>query len=867
MAHPLGVAARQAERDRAVAGMEPFIARQVDLAEDLALSSGARAALARLRSLFVGFDRLPIREQAARIDRARALIRELAAFGDGEGEREEGGGKSLQPPTSSLQRPTSNLKAPPGPIALSTPIQYVKGVGPRRAKLLERLGIRTVEEALYYLPWRYEDRGSLTPIARLTPGRFATVCGEVLALGVTTTPRQRMQIFELAVGDGSGVLYGKWFNQPYLKKQFARGQRVILGGVVKANPFQPAGRQGRGYGLEIEHPEYEVLEEEEPAASIHTGRIVPIYRTTEGLSQRQIRAIQHDLLVQAAPRCEETLPSSLRDRLRLMELPTALQEAHFPTGDHPLPCPSPPGGGRNKVGGESEERWVDRLNRAESPAHRRLIFEELFLLELGLALRRQGVKQETRGIRFQPDGPLVRRLREALPFRLTAAQERALKEILADMAGPHPMNRLLQGDVGCGKTIVALYAMLVAVDNGYQAALMAPTEILAEQHAGRIRAFAERAGAEPALLKGGQRKRERERTLARIAAGDLPLIVGTHALIQEGVEFARLGLAVVDEQHRFGVLQRATFKAKGLSPDVLVMTATPIPRTLALTVYGDLDLSVIDELPPGRRPVQTRVFTESRRRELYRFLEQEIARGRQVYVVYPLIEESEKSDLKAATAMARHLQEEVFPRIRVGLLHGRMKGEEKDAVMGAFQRGEIAILVSTTVIEVGIDIPNATVMVVEHAERFGLTQLHQLRGRVGRGGETSHCLLVARHPLSEEARQRIEAMTRTTDGFRIAEEDLRLRGPGEFFGTRQSGLPDLRAANLLRDGRILALAREEAFRLAAEDPSLARPDYRPLRQALERRWGERLGLMEVGGDWLRAQSKAEAEVKVEADLI
>jgi ATP-dependent DNA helicase RecG len=626
-----------------------------------------------------------------------------------------------------------------------------------------------------------------------------------------------MKIFELAVGDGSGILYGKWFNQPYLKKQFARGQRVILGGVVKVNPFQ-------GYGLEIEHPEYEILEEEEAAASIHTGRIVPIYRTTEGLSQRQIRAIQHDLLVQAAPRCEETLPSSLRDRLRLMDLPTALQEAHFPT----------------------LERRVDRLNRAESPAHRRLIFEEFFLLELGLALRQQGVKQETRGIRFQPDGPLVRRLREALPFRLTDAQERALREILADMAGPHPMNRLLQGDVGCGKTIVALYAMLVAVDNGYQAALMAPTEILAEQHAGRLSAFAERVGVELALLKGGQPKRQREKRLCRIAAGEVSLVVGTHALIQEEVQFARLGLAVVDEQHRFGVLQRATFKDKGLSPDVLVMTATPIPRTLALTVYGDLDLSVIDELPPGRHPVQTRVYSESRRRDLYRFLEQEIAKGRQVYVVYPLIEESEKSTLKAATAMARHLQEEVFHRIRVGLLHGRMKGEEKDAVMGAFQRGEIAILVSTTVIEVGIDISNATVMVVEHAERFGLTQLHQLRGRVGRGGETAHCLLVVRYPLSEEARQRIEAMTRTTDGFQIAEEDLRIRGPGEFFGTRQSGLPDLRAANLLRDSRILALAREEAFRLAAEDPSLARPGYRPLRLALDRRWGERLGLMEVG---------------------
>jgi ATP-dependent DNA helicase RecG len=815
MVHPLEVAARQAERDRAVAGMEPFIARQVESAEDLALSSGEREALARLRSLFVGFERLAIREQAARIDRARALIRELT---DTVVSRQP---SAVSPSRQDLAvQPSSHPTIQPthqGPVRIDTPIQYVKGVGPRRAKLLERLGIRTAEEALYYLPWRYEDRGSLTPIARLTPGRFATVCGEVLALGVTTTPRHRMKIFELAVGDGSGILYGKWFNQPYLKKQFARGQRVILGGVVKVNPFQ-------GYGLEIEHPEYEILEEEEAAASIHTGRIVPIYRTTEGLSQRQIRAIQHDLLVQAAPRCEETLPSSLRDRLRLMDLPTALQEAHFPT----------------------LERRVDRLNRAESPAHRRLIFEEFFLLELGLALRQQGVKQETRGIRFQPDGPLVRRLREALPFRLTDAQERALREILADMAGPHPMNRLLQGDVGCGKTIVALYAMLVAVDNGYQAALMAPTEILAEQHAGRLSAFAERVGVELALLKGGQPKRQREKRLCRIAAGEVSLVVGTHALIQEEVQFARLGLAVVDEQHRFGVLQRATFKDKGLSPDVLVMTATPIPRTLALTVYGDLDLSVIDELPPGRHPVQTRVYSESRRRDLYRFLEQEIAKGRQVYVVYPLIEESEKSTLKAATAMARHLQEEVFHRIRVGLLHGRMKGEEKDAVMGAFQRGEIAILVSTTVIEVGIDISNATVMVVEHAERFGLTQLHQLRGRVGRGGETAHCLLVVRYPLSEEARQRIEAMTRTTDGFQIAEEDLRIRGPGEFFGTRQSGLPDLRAANLLRDSRILALAREEAFRLAAEDPSLARPGYRPLRQALDRRWGKRLGLMEVG---------------------
>jgi ATP-dependent DNA helicase RecG len=518
----------------------------------------------------------------------------------------------------------------------------------------------------------------------------------------------------------------------------------------------------------------------------------------------------------------EMLPQEIVGKYSLMPVPDAYYEVHFPT----------------------QEKDISVLNRGMSAARRRLSFEELFVLELGLALRKRGVITEKKGISFKPLDRLETELRNSLPFKLTNAQERVIADIKRDMTAERPMNRLVQGDVGSGKTVVALIASLLAVENDYQACIMAPTEILAEQHYKNMTSLAKPLGVMVRFLTGSRRKKEKESVLAEIESGAAQIVVGTHALIEAQVKFKRLGLAVIDEQHRFGVMQRSTLTSKGYEPDVLVMTATPIPRTLALTVYGDLDVSVIDEMPAGRSPIITRLFFESRRREAYQFMESELKKGRQVYVVYPLVEETEKSDLKAATEMAAHIQKDIFPHWRIGLLHGRMKGNEKETVMAAFKAGEIHLLVSTTVIEVGVDVPNATVMVIEHPERFGLAQLHQLRGRVGRGGHQSYCILMGPRMFADEARERLTAFSRTNDGFKIAEEDLRLRGPGEFFGTRQSGLPDLRAANLLRDTDLLEQARAEAFDLIRRDAELVQ--YPKLRELLRRKWLGKLGLINVG---------------------
>jgi ATP-dependent DNA helicase RecG len=697
---------------------------------------------------------------------------------------------------------------------LQAPIQYVKGVGPIRAKALQRLHIETIRDALFFLPRRYEDRSHLRLIAQLQVGTHETFRAQIRASTLRKTQRGR-RFFEVVFGDDTGVIKALWFqfNQQYMTTQFTRGAEVLVSGDIRANLYtgQP----------ELYHPDIEFVEGEGNEL-LHMGRIVPTYPGTEGLPQKQLRRIMKQVVDTYGEKIEETLPDPLRERLQLIPLREAIQQVHFPedTADGEL------------------------LNTQRSPGHRRLIFEELFFLELALALKKQGTLEEKKGISYQGKGILRQQLRQLLPYQLTPAQERVLQEITTDMQQPHPMNRLLQGDVGSGKTIVALFAILTALESGYQAAIMAPTEILAEQHYVTLYPYLERLECPMALLTSNVRGAKRAALLSAIAQGTIPLVVGTHALIQEDVHFAKLGLVIIDEQHRFGVLQRASLIQKGYHPDVLVMTATPIPRTLTMTVYGDLDVSVIDQLPPGRMPITTRLFYEKNRPHAYELVRSEIEAGRQAYLVYPLVEESEKLELKAATAMAVHLKEAVFPHFTIALLHGRMRSEEKEAVMRDFAAGSIDILISTTVIEVGIDIPNATVMVIEHAERFGLSQLHQLRGRVGRGSQRSYCLLLAHFPMSEEAKQRLQVMVESQDGFDIAEKDLEIRGPGEFMGTRQSGLPELQFADLVRHQQILQDARREAFRLVKEDPHLTR--YPSVKARVEVEWLPRLSLMDVG---------------------
>jgi len=692
---------------------------------------------------------------------------------------------------------------------LARPIQYAKGVGPRRAALLAKLGINTVKDALYYIPYRYEDRGNFKDIARVTYGAYETVSGLVVDAQVVTTRRRRMKVFELAVRDKSGVITGVWFNQPFLQKSFTTGQRVILSGVPKPDGF-------RGYRAIIENPEYEVIEEDGDE-TVHTGRVVPIYRATAGISVRHIRSIMKGLVDSYADCLADFLPEGFLDKYRIPPLAEAVKEVHFP----------------------EKEKDISVLLAKATRAHKRLIFDEFLLLQLGLALIKRGRTVKARGVSLKGDGGLSLRYLSNLPFTLTQAQKGVLAEIKADMDRDIPMNRLLQGDVGCGKTVVAIASILQAAEAGFQSALMAPTEILAEQHYINVKGPLEALGLRVTLLTSSLKKKAKEEAVMDIAEGRTTLAVGTHSLIQEGVAFKRLGLAVIDEQHRFGVAQRAVMKDKGNNPHVLVMTATPIPRTLALTVYGDLDVSVIDKMPKGRSPILTKLFDESSRGEVYRLVKREVASGRQAYVVYPLIEESERSDMKAAKEGAEHLSSEVFPDISVGLVHGKMKPAEKDEVMAGFRAGTVKVLVATTVIEVGVDVPNATVMVIEHAERFGLAQLHQLRGRVGRGAHQSFCVLLSSSHVPA-SRERLTAMLKSTDGFDIAEEDLRLRGPGEFFGTKQSGLPDLVLGNIIRDTKILEAARKEAFGIIEGDPEMAGPGMGRLREAMEEKWEGRL---------------------------
>ncbi len=698
---------------------------------------------------------------------------------------------------------------------LLTPIQYIKGVGPKRAKLFEKKGILTVEDGLYFLPRCYEDRRHLKKMSELRAGGKETGFGEILLSGMAFYQNKRKKVFEVVVGDGSGTITLKWFrgNERYLKERFKKGQKMIFSGEVRWFNYQK----------EIHHPDVEIVEGDIEEDYLNFKRIVPIYSETEGLYQRTLRRLLKSIVDGYSDELMSPIPAEIVERQDLIDFSEAFKRVHFPPD------------------GES----IEKLNLQRSDGHRRIIFDEFFFLELGLALKKRGVALET-GISFKTGGTLSQKLLNQLSFQLTRAQERALSEIVEDMEKPHPMNRLIQGDVGSGKTIVALLASLRAVEFGYQAAIMAPTEVLAEQHYLTIHRWVEPLGVGVALLTSNIKGSEREEIYDRIRRGEVQIVIGTHAVIQEQVEFHRLGLAIIDEQHKFGVVQRGLLKKKGGNPDVLVMTATPIPRTLAMTIYGDLDISLIDEMPPGRMPVETRVFPESARNRVYRIVEEEVKKGRQVFIVYPLVEESEKLDLMDATQMAEHLQKDVFPGFRIGLLHGRMKSDEKEAIMGEFKERAIHILVATTVIEVGIDIPNASVMVVEHAERFGLSQLHQLRGRIGRGQYPSKCILLAQYRSSEEAKIRLRAMEQTNDGFKIAEQDLELRGPGEFFGIRQSGLPDFRVAHLIRDTPILIEARREAFRLVQGDPDMERPSHSALKDVLKRRWKGRLELATIG---------------------
>ncbi|HKT10840.1 MAG TPA: ATP-dependent DNA helicase RecG [Terriglobia bacterium] len=706
-------------------------------------------------------------------------------------------------------------------LKLTSEAKFLKGVGPARAELLAARGIHTIEDLLYYTPFRYEDRTQLTPVADLVPGHTATILVNVMTCGLTRT-RKGTYIYDLAAIDASGAPHPRmirciWFNARYLdrNKVFRSGQKVFFYG--KADPDF--------YGtsnLQIVQPQFEIIPESEAAesGSLEVGRMVPIYESVGQLGPRVLRRLIRSALESVGDQFPELLPPSVRKKNKLVSRDSAFRLTHFPDGTRPF----------------------DELARFRTPPQIRLIFEELFNVSAGLALKHRKAKSAP-GIQFRVAEGLRRDIKIILPFHPTVAQKRVLKEIADDMCSPRPMNRLLQGDVGSGKTIVAVQAALLALSNGYQVALMAPTEILATQHYLSIRKLLGPLPYKVDLLTSGRNTREKSELKAGLASGETHIVVGTHALIEHDVEFAKLGLVIVDEQHRFGVLQRYRLIRKGRVPDVLVMTATPIPRTLALTLYGDLDFSVIDELPPHRSPIVTRLVEENSREQAFDFVRNRVRAGDQAYVVYPVIEESAKLDLRPALKMFSHLSTNVFPELQVGLLHGRLSSAEKEDVMERFKRGDIRILVSTTVVEVGVDVPNATVMLIEHAERFGLSQLHQLRGRIGRGRKKSYCLLLATDPRTPEADERLRTMTETTDGFKIAEIDLKLRGPGEFFGTRQWGIPAFRIANLLRDKEILEWARREA-KAFVEHPESSE-EFEAYVRFLRNEWSRRYGLAGV----------------------
>jgi ATP-dependent DNA helicase RecG len=722
--------------------------------------------------------------------------------------------------------PDSNKKLSVGQglRLLQTPLRFLKGIGPKRAEELEKFGLKSVEDLLYHLPFRYEDRREIKKIRDATVGRDGTFVGELRRLQKKYNPRRRAQLLAASLADDSGILSLLWYRAPaYLSSSLVPGQRLLVHGKVEAEP----GGQKR-----IVHPEFDMLDAEDIES---LQKIVPVYVHPAGLSLSLLRKWIAQALSQYADYLPDRLPVATKQRQGLLRLIEALVQLHQPSPVVDLTA----------------------LNGFFSAAHRSVVFDELFYLQLGLGLR-QRTRSREEGLSLSPlSRGLAARMRALLPFKLTGAQERVLREIDENMGSAQAMQRLVQGDVGAGKTIVAWLASLRVIENGYQVAWMAPTELLAEQHFRNVSRYADTLGVKTALLTGSLAAKDKKAIVGGIARGQIPFVIGTHALIQEGVLVPRLGLGVIDEQHRFGVVQRLSLQRLlfadsgaapiGKQPHLLLMSATPIPRSLAMVLYGDMEVSFLDEMPPGRLPVQTKVYYEKDRRRVYQLVIQELRAGRQAFIVYPLVEASEElAQVRDASQMAEKMRQSVFKEFGVGLVHGKMSTAERDDVMRSFRDGVIGVLVATTVIEVGIDIPNASVMVIEHAERFGLSQLHQLRGRVGRGNAAGYCLLINRAPHNDLAGKRLRVMERERDGFKIAEADLAMRGPGEFLGTRQSGFGDFRLANLVRDAKILMAARNEAQIWLEKDPELTSLASSGLREILLYRWGQRLQLGAVG---------------------
>ena len=783
---PFSLEQRQGYADTAVVGgLAQFVHRQCSRLVGAAGDAGVREACAGLTGILADYGALDPGQRAERIARAREILEDVGA-----------GARPRKPaPGRARQR-----EKPQPARDVDDPVTVLWGVSEARARQLANLGVHTVLDLLQHYPLRHEDRREIHRVLDLSEGQVSTVKVTVEATG-QTQKRGRFTVTTVPVHDESGPAELRWYGQNFRATQFDPGDEVLASGTCRYFRDLP----------QIENPE---VERATQRSVLSADRLVPIYGLTKGLYMPQIRRFAHAAVRGYAHLVPDIVPEKIRSRRGLCSAQFGIENIHFPKDE-------------------------DALERARH----RITYEELFILQVQLARLRREAKAPERGVTLRVESEWLDELRGVLPFELTAAQERVINEIAADLTRPEPANRLLHGDVGSGKTAVAAWALLAAARNGYQAAYMVPTEVLAGQQSRVLRQWLGPLDIEVALLIGGMR-RGKKRLQERIADGEVPVIVGTHALIQEAVEFHRLGVAIIDEQHRFGVLQRAALREKGYNPNVLVMTATPIPRTLALTVYGDFDISVLDELPPGRQPPITRVLTMRDRAQAYDFVRQEVVEGKQAFIVCPLVEESERLQVQAATDLAQRLEREILPDLRIGLVHGRMSTEEKDAVMQAFARGHLDVLCATSVIEVGVNIPNTSVMLVENAERFGLAQLHQLRGRVCRADHVSHCLLLV-GARSRAARERVQVLARTSDGFEIAEEDLKVRGPGEFYGTRQHGLPDLKMASVLADTQTLVEAREDAMALIDADPGLREPEHRALGERVRHRVEERLRLVNV----------------------